>query len=98
MVAHVRAMSNSQGGNVETVYKLFGNSVEALEFIAPDNAPYLNKPLKELKMKPNILIAAIVRGRKSIIPYGDTVINKRDNVIVVTSDTKLEDLKDAFEL
>jgi Trk K+ transport system NAD-binding subunit len=49
-------------------------------------------------MKPNILIAAIVRGRKSIIPYGDTVINKRDNVIVVTSDTKLEDLKDAFEL
>jgi len=98
MVAHVRAMSNSQGGNVETVYKLFGNSVEALEFIAPENAPYLNKPLKELKMKPNVLIAAIVRGRKSIIPYGDTVINRRDNVIIVTSGTKMDDLKDAFEI
>lgn len=98
MVAYARGMSNSQGSNVETVYRMFGNKVEALEFIAPESAPYLNKPLRELKMRPNTLIAAIVRGRRSIIPYGDTEINKRDNVIVVTSETLLDDLKDAFEI
>lgn len=97
MVSYARAMQNTEGSNVENMYKILGGSVEALEFIVRDeDAFYVGKPLKELRLKENSLICCIVRSRKSIIPNGDTEIRLGDSVIVVTTDGRFNDLKDAF--
>ena len=91
---YARAIANSEGSNVETLYKLMDGKVEAAEFnVAPD-FEYSEIPLKNLKLKKNILISGIIRKRKAIIPFGDEVIKSGDKVIVIAANTVLNDLSD----
>lgn len=85
IVSYVRAMKNTIGSNVQTVYSIIKGKAEAAEFIIRDKSPVLGKPLMELKFKPNILVAVILRGNKVIIPRGSDVIEKNDSVIVVST-------------
>ncbi len=97
VLQYARALQNSMGSNVETLYQLVGGKAEALEFnVSPDFAR-LNVPLKELKLLPNLLIAGIIRDRKTIIPSGDDVIQAGDRVIVLAANHHLQDLSDILE-
>ena len=97
LVSYIRAKNNSRGSNVLTLYKLVNNKVEALEFQAKENKKLLNIPLKDLKLKRNILIAGIIRDGKVIIPNGDDIIELNDHVIVVTTNQFLDDLNEILE-
>ena len=93
-----RALANSQGMAVESLYKLLGGRVEALEFtVSEKGAERLGLPLKDLTLKPGILLAAIVREGRTIIPGGMTVIQAGDHVLIVTNAMGLTDLKDILE-
>ena len=94
IVQYVRAMQNSVGSNVETLYKIVDNQAEALEFRVRGNANFIGKPLRDLKLKPNVLIAVINRGHQIIIPNGNDVIEMDDSVIVVTTNRHFKDLND----
>ena len=50
-----------------------------------------------MSIKPNILIAGILRGRTAIIPSGDDMIYAGDKVIVISADKKLHDLSDILK-
>ncbi len=91
---YVRALANSQDMAVESLYKLLGGRVEALEFtVSDDGAELLDKPLKDLELKSGILLAAIVREGRTIIPGGLTTIRPADHVLVVTNQPGLTDLR-----
>lgn len=92
VISYIRAKANKRGSNVTTLYKLVDQRVEALEFVVKKKGKYVNVPLKDLKLKPNIIIAGIIRGNEVIIPDGNTSIQLDDNVIVITTDAFLEDL------
>ena len=95
ILSYVRARKNSQkSANVETMYQLVDEKVEALEFIVKNETNYTGITLKDLKVKPNNLIACIVRKRQIIIPNGNDSIEAGDSVIVVTMEKHLEDLSD----
>lgn len=94
LVGFVRALENSEGSNVETLYKLMDGKAEALEFNAVETEGLTGIPLKVLKTKKNVLIAGIMRGRKTIIPSGDDMILPDDKVIVLAADHRLGDLSD----
>ncbi len=101
IVRYIRAMGNSGSSGVQTLYKLVGDRVEALEFLvgndAEKNEGVTDIALKDLKLKPDLLIASIIRGRDVIYPRGTDVIKSGDTVIVVTANDKyLRDLKDIF--
>ncbi|MBR4761977.1 MAG: Trk system potassium transporter TrkA, partial [Clostridia bacterium] len=91
---YARAIANSAGSNVETLYKLMDGKVEAAEFNVASDFEYMEIPIKELKIRKNILIAGIIRKRKAIIPSGDDVIKAGDKVIVIAANTVLNDLSD----
>lgn len=97
VVSYVRAYNNSRGSNVITLYKLVDGKVEALEFKAKEHKKLTNIPLKNLKLKKNILIAGIVRNGEAIIPNGNDYIAVDDNVIVVSTNPYLDDLMDILE-
>ncbi len=97
IVQFVRGMSASQDSNIETLYKLNDDRVEALEFIVRNNSPIIGKPLAELKLKKGILIACINHYGEIISPSGESVIRDRDSVIVVTTLTGLKDISDILE-
>lgn len=97
VISYVRALENTRGNNVLTLYRLVNNKVEALEFLAHGKGNIYNTPLKELKIKKDCLIACIIRESKVIIPDGTSTIESGDNVIVVTTHTNFDDLTDIFE-
>ncbi len=94
---YARALENSVGSNVETLYKIMDGSAEALEFNVGHGFKGTDIPLKELPLKEGILIAGIIRGRKTIIPSGNDVILEGDRVVVVASGKKLADLGDIIK-
>ena len=97
ILSYIRAVNNRRGSNVNTLYKLVNNKVEAIEFKAKENNKLINIPLKDLKLKQNILIAAIIHENQVIIPSGNDVISLADNVIVVTTNQFLKDLNEILE-
>lgn len=97
ILRYARALQNSFGSKVETLYKLMDGNVEALEFAVTGDFEHVNIPIKELKLKKNIIIAGILRKRKSIIPSGDDVIMPDDNVIIIAADHHIDDLSDIIQ-
>lgn len=97
IISYIRALANTRGSNVLTLYRLVNNQVEALEFLAKKHERFYDKPLKELKIKENCLIACIIRQSEVIIPDGNSCIKQGDNVIVVTAHKNFDDLTDIFE-
>jgi trk system potassium uptake protein TrkA len=97
IISYIRSVNNKRGSSVVTVHKLLNNKVEALEFVAKANKKLINIPLKDLKIKKNILIAAIIRENEVIIPSGNDYIDVDDKVIIVTTNQFLEDLNEILE-
>ena len=94
IVRYVRALQNSIGSNVESLYKIIDDKVEALEFLIQRDSPIIGIPLAELKVKPGVLIACISRGGRTMIPNGASRILEGDSVIVVTSHLGFGDIRD----
>jgi len=94
ILQYVRAMQNSIGSNVETLYQILDNRAEALEFAVHEESPVIGVPLAKLPLKKNLLIGSINRNGKSWIPHGQDCIELGDTVIVVTTQMGLKDLKD----
>lgn len=97
IISYVRALENTVGSNVLTLYRLVNNQVEALEFAAKRQERLYDKPLKDLTIKKNCLIACIIRNNEVIIPNGSSTIRLGDNVVVVTTHKDFDDLTDVFE-
>lgn len=92
----VRAKSNAQGSNVETLYNIIQNKVEASEFKVRENSPIAGVPLAQLKFKDNVLIASIFRNGTVIIPHGNDVMQAGDAVVIVTTQLGLQDVTDVL--
>lgn len=97
VVRYARALENSRGSNVETLYKIMDDKVEVLEFKASNDFEGLGIQLKDLKLKKNVLIGGIMRDKKPIIPSGLDKFENGDRVIVVASGIRLNDLSDILQ-
>ena len=94
ILQYVRAMQNSMGSNIETLYKIVADTAEALEFRVRGDSPVLGIPLEKLRTRNNLLVACINRNGRIIMPRGKDTLEAGDTVIIVTTHTGLNDLKD----
>jgi trk system potassium uptake protein TrkA len=95
IIAYVRARrASSEESNIETLYHLFDQRVEAIEFHVTEESAVTNKTLMELSFKKNLLIAFISRRGSIIIPSGQDTIQVGDNVMIVTTHTGFNDIQD----
>lgn len=97
LVRYARAIGNSIGSKVETLYSLFGGNAEALEFNVEQDFEFAGVPIKKLETKPGILVAGITRGDEALIPGGDDCILSGDKVIVVAKGERLCNLSDILK-
>lgn len=97
IIRYVRAMRDTVGGSVKTLYRLANGKAEALEFEVLSTTRNLGKPLAEIQLKKDILLTCITRGNNVIIPQGSDCFYAGDLVIVITSaDRMITDLNDIF--
>lgn len=95
ILQYVRAMENASDSQIKTLHRLVGGAVEAVEFGIGQDSPLIGVPLRDLKVRPGILLAGIVRQNgKIVIPSGADAINAGDDVIVVTTSA----LRDIHEI
>ena len=97
ILRYVRAMQNTIGSNVETLYHILDNQAEALEFNIRDDSPVVGIPLADLKLKDNLLVCCLARHGTVSIPRGQDTIQIGDNVIIVTTHKGLRDICDILE-
>ena len=97
ILQYVRAMQNSIGSNVETLYHILDNKAEALEFAIRDNSPVVGIPLSELNLRQNLLVGYLNHNGVVKIPRGHDTIQIGDTVIIVTTHKGLRDITDILE-
>ncbi len=97
IIQYVRAMQNSVGSNIETLYSICNDQAEALEFKAREESMVIGVPLAMLSLKSELQVVCITRNGRIIIPTGKDCIELGDSVIIVTKHTGLFDLKDILK-
>lgn len=94
IIAFVRAKSASRGSNIESLYHMFDQRVEAIEFRVDEESKVTNVPLMKLNLKKDLLVSCIYRRGKIIIPTGQDCIMPGDSVMIVTTHTGFADISD----
>ena len=96
IVRYVRAMQK-QTGDALSLRTIADGQAEAIEFLVDKHTHNCGVPLKQLKLKSDVLVAMINRGAYTEIPSGDSYFRAGDSVVVVTSGQgTLQDLNDIF--
>ena len=84
IVRYVRAMQNQTGAAI-SVHTIADGQAEAVEFLVDETTKNCGKALKDIKLKPNVLIAGIIHGADSQVPGGNSSFQPGDTVVIVTS-------------
>ncbi len=96
IVRYVRAMGTRDGAAV-AVHTIADGKAEAIEFEIDPDAFHCGVPLKQIKLRPNVRLACIVRGNEVIIPGGDSSFEEGDSVLVlVGGDSVIPTFNDIF--
>lgn len=93
---YVRAKKSVSSSSMTTLYKLVDGKIEAIEFIAGEDTKFIGKPLSSIKLKKNVLIAAIDRKNKCFFPSGSDTIEIGDRVIIVSKESIIYTLNDVL--
>ena len=94
IIRSVRSRYNAYGSNVEQLYTLANHEVEALQFKISGNSKATDISLEDLNMKPNTIIAFILRQGEVFFPTGKDVLMKDDKVLIVTQNSDFTDIDD----
>ena len=92
----VRGLQNSKGSIMTALYRIADGHAEAMEFEVNDTTRHLNTPLRELRLKKDIIIAIIIHKGKVIIPEGSSTIQLGDTIVLIARDQSILDINDIF--
>ena len=96
IVRYVRAMEHQTGAAI-SVHAIADGQAEAVEFLVDEHTRNCNKPLKEIKLKPNVLVVSISHGADTEIANGNSSFRQGDLVVVVTNGREpIHQLNDIF--
>lgn len=93
----VRSLKGTRASNVEALYRIADNKVEALQFLVKRDSKVIGKTFNELNIKENVLVAYIIRGKELIFPSGEDCIYAGDHVIIVTTYKQFDDIDDILK-
>lgn len=96
IVRYVRAMEHQTGAAI-SVHTIADGQAEAMEFLVDAHTRNCGKPLKEIKLKPNVLLVSISHGAATEIANGNSSFTVGDMVVVVTNGREvIRQLNDIF--
>lgn len=97
ILGYSRSLLNAEDNDaVESLYRLMDGKIEFIEFKIDEKDKNLNIPLKDLKLKRNVLLGCIMRENRTIIPRGDDVLMPGDMALVATIGRQIARLEDIF--
>ena len=94
IIKQVRSLKSDLSSNMVNFYSLCNGKVEAIEFYINEESDITNKMFRNMNIKNDVIVACIKRNNKIIIPTGSDMLMQNDNVVIVTKDLKLNNIKD----
>ncbi len=91
---YVRTKEADTGSNLAKLYRYLNDAFEIAEFKAGEDPDITGIPVKNLRLKKNLIIAGIISKGVYTIPSGDSVIKENDYVIIVTAEKGFTSLRD----
>lgn len=85
IIRYARAMMSAKDTEMRTLYRIVSNRAEAMEFVVTKESALTSKPLSDINIQKNVLIAAILRKNMLFVPDGNSTIEVGDTVIIVTT-------------
>lgn len=96
IIRYVRAIQNQTGAAL-SLHAIADGQIEALEFRVDEKTPHAGLPLKQIKLKHNVLVTSISHGANTEMANGDSVFHEGDTVVVVSNGREiLHQLSDIF--
>lgn len=95
IIRYARAMASAKDTEMRTLYRIVNNQAEAMDFIVNRESALTSKPLSEIKILDDVLIAAIMRNNSIFVPDGSSTLEVGDTVVVVTT-RRLKSLTDVL--
>ena len=90
-------MQNQKGAAL-SVHTIAEGQATIMEFAVDDNTRNTGVPLKDVRLKKNILIVAISRAGVTTIPNGSSYYEKGDDIVIVTGDNVIiHNLNEIFD-
>ncbi len=83
-------------GRIKAVHSLRENFAEVIEAEALETSTLINTPLKDIRLPQGIIVGAIVRAGKVIIPRPSTVIKPNDRVIILAEVGQVKKVEKMF--
>lgn len=84
MMHFIRGRNNAQDSNLDAMHHVGNGEIETLQFEIRESNPMASQSLANLRLKQNVLIAAIIRNGRPIYPTGDDVLHVSDKIVVIT--------------
>lgn len=97
VVKYVRAMQNSHQSSCEAVYKFDDDVFEMMEFRILEDFKGINKKIKDMHIKENVLIVAILRDKTIIYPGGNETIKVHDTLVLIDGTNEVVTVNDMME-
>lgn len=97
IVMYSRSLRASSEHSLVRLYKIMEGKVELLEFNIGDNEKIVNKAIKDVKLKNEVLICSIIRGNQVIYPSGDEILLANDCIVVSAVDNVLQKVEDILK-
>ena len=89
-------MASRGGSSCEAIYK-YRDIFELIEFKVKDDFKKTGVQLKDLELKDEMIIGAILRDKSLIFPCGKDTIMEGDTIVVVNSKNKVLDINDILK-
>lgn len=85
-------------GRIRSLYALGDGSAEVVEAEALATSSLVGKPLREINLPHGLIIGAVVRGPKVMVPRGATVIEAKDRVVMLALKGQVKALEKLFSV
>jgi trk system potassium uptake protein TrkA len=85
-------------GRIHSVHTIRDGFGEVIEAEAMETSSLVGLPLNESGLPANVLVGAVVRDGKVIVPRGDTVIHVNDRVVLFAATEAVSDVEKMFSV
>ncbi|SHF18944.1 Trk system potassium transporter TrkA [Desulforamulus putei] len=86
-----------QGGRLLSLFMLLNGKAEVAELIVPSTSRIVGKPLAKCGLPRNVIVGAILREDKAIIPEGTEKILAEDRIVVFAMGHTLSTIEKLFD-
>ncbi|HII94068.1 MAG TPA: Trk system potassium transport protein TrkA, partial [Methanosarcina sp.] len=86
----------TMGRGIQTLTTFEGEKAEIIEYTVSQGSKIVGKPLNKVKFPKGALINMVVRGRDTIVPRGDFIIENQDRVVIFSMASAMSEIEKFF--